>query len=91
MNLKETIIWNGANPEDYSAQELKQIKYLLSGKIHQWAAHKQLVEKFGFQCYSDRPCYHPTKMTHEEWVAQTKEIEDFVETYGVEPLELINH
>ena len=67
MTLKEQIIWNGANPEDYSVAQCKQIKFLLSGRLHAWAAHKQLVEKFGFQCVSDRPCFHPQpKLTLEE-------------------------
>lgn len=63
MKLKDEIILNGADPKQYSIKELKQIKFLLtSKKMNSWAAHKQLVEKYGFRCVADEPCSHPSNL-----------------------------
>lgn len=78
MTLKEAILSNGGSIENYTVKDIRQIKFLLtSSKIPSFAAHKQLVEKYGFRCTADRPCSHQERLTSQQWQQMIDENRQF--------------
>lgn len=81
MKLKQLIELNGADPNQYSEKDLKQIKFLLTTqKVPAFVAHKQLVEKYKFMCTADNPCRHEEQVN---WVELMSDINRLhTEIYG---------
>lgn len=51
MTLQELCIFQGINPENLSAKDLRELKFTFSRRDEMWANMK-LHKKFGFTCDS---------------------------------------